>query len=172
MGGTTIDGQYEPKKYGVLQIDNVDLDVLGLFTSRTDKACLGDLLYSKCFIGEAEDLGRLPFVRTGRPDWSVLKWNARVLRTERTGSGQTGPAHEVGPLSSLGPARNARSVCAIRCVTASVLFRQDPDNRSFLFSLFNGRPTKCICSLGANKLVSSSNVVDVIRKWHLKPSHR
>jgi len=34
-------------------------------------------------------------------DWSVRKWNARVLRTERTGSGQTGPAHEVGPLSSL-----------------------------------------------------------------------
>ena len=38
------------------QIYNVDLDVLGLFTSRTDKACLGDLLNSKCFIGEAEEL--------------------------------------------------------------------------------------------------------------------
>ena len=25
------------------QIDNVDRDALGLFTSRTDKACLGDL---------------------------------------------------------------------------------------------------------------------------------
>ena len=55
-------------------------------------------------------LGRLPFVRTGRPDWSIRKWNAPVLRTEWTGSGQTGPAHEGGPLSSLGPARNARSV--------------------------------------------------------------
>ena len=38
------------------QIDNVDLDVLGLFTSHTDKTCLGDLLKSKCFIGEAEEL--------------------------------------------------------------------------------------------------------------------
>jgi len=31
-----LDGEYEPEKHGVLQIDNVDLDVLGLFTSRTD----------------------------------------------------------------------------------------------------------------------------------------
>ena len=54
-------------------------------------------------------LGHLPFVRTGGPDWSARKWNRRVLTTERTGSGQTGPAHEVGPHSSLGPARNARS---------------------------------------------------------------
>ena len=38
------------------QIDNVDLDVLGLFTSHTDKACLGDLLNSKCFIGEDGEL--------------------------------------------------------------------------------------------------------------------
>ena len=37
-------------------IDNVDLDALGLCTSRTDKACLGDLLNSKCFIEEAEEL--------------------------------------------------------------------------------------------------------------------
>ena len=35
-----VDGEYEPEKYGAPQIDNVDLDVLGLFTSRTDKACL------------------------------------------------------------------------------------------------------------------------------------
>ena len=55
-GGTPVDGEYEPEKYGVPQIDNVDLDVLGLCTSRTDKACLGDLLNSKCFIGEAEEL--------------------------------------------------------------------------------------------------------------------
>ena len=34
------------------QIDNGDLDVLGLFTSHTDKACLGDLLNSKCFTVE------------------------------------------------------------------------------------------------------------------------
>ena len=55
-GGTPVDGEYEPEKYGVPQIDNVDLDVLGLFTSRTDKACLGDLLNSKGCIGEAEEL--------------------------------------------------------------------------------------------------------------------
>jgi len=39
-----------------MSIIYVDLDVLGLFTSRTDKACLVDLLNSKCFIGEAEEL--------------------------------------------------------------------------------------------------------------------
>ena len=35
----------------------MNLDVLGLFTPLIDKACcLGDLLNSKCFIGEAEEL--------------------------------------------------------------------------------------------------------------------
>ena len=48
--------------------------------------------------------------------------------------------------------------------------RQGPDNHSYLFSLFNGRPTKCIRSLRAKKLLSSSNVFNVIRKWLLKPS--
>ena len=42
LGKTPVDGEYEPEKYGVPQIDNVDL-----FTSRTDKACLVDLLNSK-----------------------------------------------------------------------------------------------------------------------------
>ena len=57
LGETPVDGECEPDKYGVSQIDNVDLDVLGLFTSHTDKACLGgDLLNSKCFIGDAEEL--------------------------------------------------------------------------------------------------------------------
>ena len=54
-GGAPLDGEYEPEKYGVPQLNNVDRDVLGLFTSRTDKACLGELLNSKCFIGEAEE---------------------------------------------------------------------------------------------------------------------
>jgi len=48
LGETPVDDEYEPEKYGVPQIDNVDLDVLGLLTSRTCKACLGDLLNSKC----------------------------------------------------------------------------------------------------------------------------
>ena len=43
------------EKYRMPQIDDVALDVLGLFTSRTDKACLGDLLNFNCFIGEAEN---------------------------------------------------------------------------------------------------------------------
>ena len=50
-------------------------------------------------------LGRFPFVRTGRSDLFVRKWYASVLRTVRTGSGQTGPAQGVGPISSHAPAR-------------------------------------------------------------------
>ena len=50
-------------------------------------------------------LGRLPFVRTDRSVRTVRKWNASVLRTERTGSGPGGPALGVGPASSLAPAR-------------------------------------------------------------------
>ena len=53
------------------------------------------------------DLGRLPFVRTDRSVRTVRKWNASVLRTERTGSGPAGPAPGVGPASSLAP--NLRS---------------------------------------------------------------
>jgi len=56
LGVTPADGEYKPVKYGVPQIENVDLDVLGLFSSRTDKASLGDLLNFKCFFGEAEEL--------------------------------------------------------------------------------------------------------------------
>ena len=50
LAGKPVDGEYEPVKYRVPQFDNVDLDVLGLFTSRTDNVCLGDLLISKCYI--------------------------------------------------------------------------------------------------------------------------
>ena len=57
-------------------------------------------------LADAFVLGRFPFVRTGRSDWSVRKWNARVLRTVKTGSGQSGPAYGAGALSSPGPARN------------------------------------------------------------------
>lgn len=42
--GTPVDGEYEP------QIEYVDLDVLGLFTSRTDKAYSGDLSGAGQFI--------------------------------------------------------------------------------------------------------------------------
>ena len=40
-------------------------------------------------------------------------------------------------------------------------------SHSYLFSLFNVWPTKCLCFLGATKLLSSSNVEDAIRKWLL-----
>ena len=55
--------------------------------------------------GAKRNLERLPFVRTDRSVRTVRKWNASVLRTERTGSGRTGPALELGPASSLAPAR-------------------------------------------------------------------
>ena len=41
LEGTPVDGEYAPEKYRVPQFNNVDLDVLGLFTSRTEG---GDLL--------------------------------------------------------------------------------------------------------------------------------
>ena len=37
LAGTPVDGEYEPKKYRVPQFNNVDLDVLGLFTSRAER---------------------------------------------------------------------------------------------------------------------------------------
>ena len=36
-------------------------------------------------------LGRFPFVRTGRSDRPVRKWNGSVLRTDRAGADRTGP---------------------------------------------------------------------------------
>ena len=83
--------------------ENIYLDT----TFRQAKAavfrCSSSLLAGK----RLDHLGRLPFLTIGRTDWYVRKWNVPVLRTERTGSGQ---AHEVGPLSSLGPARTTKSV--------------------------------------------------------------
>ena len=35
--GTPVDGEYEPEKYRVQRFNNADLDVLGLFTSRTER---------------------------------------------------------------------------------------------------------------------------------------
>ena len=37
LAGTPVDGEYEPKKYRVPHFNNADLDVLGLFTSRTER---------------------------------------------------------------------------------------------------------------------------------------
>lgn len=55
LGGMPIDGQYNPEVYGVPQIDDIDLETLATFTSKTDKACLADLLTCKCFVAEAAD---------------------------------------------------------------------------------------------------------------------
>ena len=56
--------------------------------------------------------GRFPFVRSDQSDWPVCKWDARVMRTVGTGSGQTGPAHGEGPLRA---AQFSRSrVCRTR----------------------------------------------------------
>ena len=37
LAGTRVAGEYEQEKYRVPQFNNVDLDVLGLFTSRTER---------------------------------------------------------------------------------------------------------------------------------------
>ena len=46
LGGTPGELCYEPDIYGIQQIDSVDKETLLLFTSKTDKACLRDLLDS------------------------------------------------------------------------------------------------------------------------------
>ena len=40
LAGTPVDGEHEPGKYRVPQFNNVDLDVPGLFTSRTERRTL------------------------------------------------------------------------------------------------------------------------------------
>ena len=59
LGVAPVDGEHEPEKYGVPQIDNVDLDVLCFICLRLaliKLVQLEDLLNSKCFIGEAQEL--------------------------------------------------------------------------------------------------------------------
>ena len=65
-------------------------------------------------------LGHLPFVRTDRSARTVSKWNASVLRTVRTGSGQTGHALGVRPASSLAPAWNA-GISALQAKELNIL---------------------------------------------------
>ena len=48
-----IDDNYETEACGIPQLETVDLETLSLFKSRTDLACLRDLLNAKCFIGKA-----------------------------------------------------------------------------------------------------------------------
>lgn len=54
--GNPVDGEYDPDRYGVAQIDDIDQETqetLSLFTSLTDQACLRDLQRCHCFVGEA-----------------------------------------------------------------------------------------------------------------------
>ena len=48
LGGEPIDDNYETKACGIPQLETVDLETLSLFKSRTDLACLRDLLNAKC----------------------------------------------------------------------------------------------------------------------------
>ena len=47
LGGEPIDDNYETKVCGIPQLETVDLQTLSLFKSRTDLACLRDLLNAK-----------------------------------------------------------------------------------------------------------------------------
>ena len=38
--GTTLENDYEPETYGMLQLESIEEETLSLFTSTTDKACL------------------------------------------------------------------------------------------------------------------------------------
>ena len=56
LGGEPIDDNYETEACGIPQLETVDLETLSLFKSRTDLACLRDLLNAKCFIGKAHNV--------------------------------------------------------------------------------------------------------------------
>ena len=56
LGRTPLENDYEPEIYGILQLQSIEEETVSLFTSKTDKACLRDLLYSNCFSGEAAEL--------------------------------------------------------------------------------------------------------------------
>ena len=98
-------------------------------------------------------LGCLTFVRTGRPDWSVRKWSSENWENWFWPN---------WPCSWSRTAQFSRPYAERERSEWPNSWRQ-----CYLFSLFKGRLTKCICSLGAKKLASSSNIVDVIQKWLL-----
>ena len=56
LGGEPIDDNYETEVCGIPQLETVDLETLSQFKSRTDLACLRDLLNAKCFIGKAHNV--------------------------------------------------------------------------------------------------------------------
>ena len=56
LGGSPIDNEYDRLIYGVQQIEGIDYEILSLFTSATDNACLRDLLNSRSFVGEGENV--------------------------------------------------------------------------------------------------------------------
>ena len=56
LGVSPIDNEYGPSMYGIQQVEGTDYETLSLFTFITDKACLRDLLNSRSFVGEAENV--------------------------------------------------------------------------------------------------------------------
>ena len=58
-GGSAIDNEYDPLMYGVQQVEGIDYETLSLFTSARNKTCLRDLLNSRSFVGEAENVIQL-----------------------------------------------------------------------------------------------------------------
>ena len=56
LGGSPTDNEYDPLIYGVQQVEGIDYETLSLFTSATEKACLRNLLNSRSFVGEAENV--------------------------------------------------------------------------------------------------------------------
>ena len=55
-GGFPFDNEYDSLINGVQQVEGIDYEILSLFTSATDKACLGDLLNFRSFVEESENV--------------------------------------------------------------------------------------------------------------------
>ena len=73
--------------------------------------------------------------------------------------------------SVLSALRGTREVCNQICDGKCLVSPGPRQSQLSIFFVQWAAYQMYIYSLGANKLVSSSNVVDVIRKWLLKPSH-
>ena len=55
-GRFPFDNEYDPLINGVQQVEGIDYEIVSLFTSATDKAWLGDLLNSRSFVEESENV--------------------------------------------------------------------------------------------------------------------
>ena len=56
-GAHQLTNEYDPLIYGIQQAsEGIDCETTSLFTSTTDKGCLGDLLNSRIFAEESENV--------------------------------------------------------------------------------------------------------------------